>query len=504
MHDQRLRQATVGSETRRHFLKKGVHTGVVLSGLLQSQASANQNQGGETSLTAKSVTELAQLIRGKKVSSKEVVQAHLDRIEEVNPAINAVVQLARDQALADADRADKLLAESSTVGPLHGVPMTIKDSFDTAGIISTAGTPGRKDFIPKKDATVVARLKKAGAILLGKTNTPEMTFSFHTENKVYGRTKNPYDVNRSPGGSSGGAAAIIAAAGSPFDIGSDTAGSIRLPAHWCGITGLKPTSGRVPRTGHIIDHTVGVLESLTTVGPLARQVNDLQLIFPIIAGGDGIDPAIAPVALRDPALVEVDSLRIAFYSENGAGHPTRETKETIEQAAKELEKLGARVTNRCPDPSSQTPDIQTRIMFGDGLAWHHRGLFEAGSLTEQELMKRVSHNKSVVEFSRALADWNRFRGQMLQFMQDFDAIICPVQASPAPPFSNAWKGGPGYSYTQTYSLTGWPSAVIRCGTSSDGMPIGVQVVSAPWREDISLAVAKRLEQIFGGWQPTSI
>lgn len=488
-------------ESRREFLTKSVFTGAILSALMNSGAHAYQLQ---ESLTANSAAELARLIREKKVSSKEVVLAHLDRIDQINPAINAVVQIAREQALADADRADRLLVTSGPIGPLHGVPMTIKDSFDTARVISTAGTPGRKMFIPKKDATVVSRLKKAGAILLGKTNTPEMTFSFHTRNKIYGRTNNPYDINRSPGGSSGGAAAIVASAGSSFDIGSDTAGSIRLPAHWCGIAGLKPTSGRVPRTGHIINHTVGVLESLTTVGPLARTIEDLELLFPIIAGPDGIDPAIAPVDLRDPSRVKIESLRIAFYSENGSAFPTDDRKETVEKAAKAMERLGAKITNQCPPPAKQTSNLQRRIMFGDGLAWYHRGRFNAGSISKEELKRHLSHNKSVVEFSKSLADWNRFRGQMIEFMRDFEAIICPVQASSAPLFSNALENSPGYSYTQTYSLAGWPSTVVRCGTSSEGMPIGVQVVAAPWREDISIAIAKRLEKAFGGWKPPKI
>ncbi len=225
-----------------------------------------------------SAVDLASAIRAREISSEEVVRACLRRIEEVNSRINAVVLLTADAALAEAREADQALAGGKLKGPLHGVPMTLKDSLDTAEIVSTGGTSGRAGFVPEEDATVVARLKAAGAILLGKTNTPELTLSFETDNRVYGRTNNPYDLTRTSGGSSGGAAAIVAAGGAAFDIGSDTGGSIRLPCHFCGTAGIKPTSGRVPRTGHIISYG-GIHDGLTQLGPIARYVRDLGLIL---------------------------------------------------------------------------------------------------------------------------------------------------------------------------------------------------------------------------------
>ena len=228
------------------------------------------------SLIYASATALAAAIRARKLSSLEVVQACLRRIEEVNPQLNAVVQLAAHTAQEQARKADAALARGEIGGPLHGVPITVKDSFDTAGMVSTWGTPGRAGYVPAQDATAVARLKAAGAIVLGKTNTPEFTYSYETDNPVYGLTHNPYDLEYSPGGSSGGAAAIVACGGSPLDVGSDTGGSIRLPAHFCGIAGIKPTSGRVPRTGHAIAFG-GLLDAFTQVGPLARYVEDLAL-----------------------------------------------------------------------------------------------------------------------------------------------------------------------------------------------------------------------------------
>ena len=217
-----------------------------------------------------SATTIARLIKSKEVSALEILEAHIARIEQVNPKINAVVSTVYDRARTEALSADKALQENDVVSPLHGVPITIKDSLDTEGVVTTGGTMGRRKFIPQYDSTVVRRLRSAGAILIGKTNTPELTLAGETENLIYGRTNNPYDLARSPGGSSGGAAAIVATGGSPLDMGSDTGGSIRLPSHFCGIVGLKPNSGRVPRTGHIVPFGLGALDSLTQNGPMAR------------------------------------------------------------------------------------------------------------------------------------------------------------------------------------------------------------------------------------------
>src|SRR5206468_3726172 len=225
-----------------------------------------------------SAKRLAQMIRDRRVSSTDAVRAYIGRINQVNPKINAVVQNCFDRALREARELDEMLAQGRTKGPLHGLPMTIKDSIDTDGVVTTGGTMGRMNFVPNKDATVVARLRAAGAILLGKTNTPEYTLARGgvagintTANMIYGISKNPYDLTRSTAGSSGGAGAIVAAGGSAFDIGSDWGGSIRGPSHNNGVAGIKPTSGRVPRTGHIIDFG-GVYDSWQQLGPIARRV----------------------------------------------------------------------------------------------------------------------------------------------------------------------------------------------------------------------------------------
>jgi amidase len=238
---------------RRSFLAS---SGIALcSSAFGSRAEATSGRGATPAgddLVYQPAAKLAAMIRRKEVSSEELVRACLERIEAVDPKVKAVVTLVADQALDKAKRADAALAKGVSRGRLHGVPMTIKDSFDTAGVRSTAGTKGREHYVPTEDATAVARLRAAGAILMGKTNTSELTMSYITDNLLFGPTKNPYSLETSSGGSSGGAAAILATGGSPLDIGTDTGGSVRVPANFCGIAGLKPTRGRVPRTGHIV------------------------------------------------------------------------------------------------------------------------------------------------------------------------------------------------------------------------------------------------------------
>src|SRR6266480_3568007 len=311
-----LKQGTpTGRASRRSFLADAAIRGLAVifsTKIAPSISGAAEKGGGDTQpagqvqLIYRSASELARLIRSRDISSEELVRAHLSRISEVNPKLNAVCQIDEKGALAAARDADAALKRRGEVGKLHGVPVTIKDSFDTKGIISTGGTEGRRGFVPEKDATVVARLRAAGAIVLGKTNTPELTLSYDTENLIYGRTHNPYDLAQTPGGSSGGAAAILAVGGSALDIGSDTAGSIRIPAHFCGITGLKPTFGRVSRAGHI-PPAGGVAGRRTQVGPMARFVEDLVLALSIISGPDGEDPEVATVALEDPGTVVVSA-----------------------------------------------------------------------------------------------------------------------------------------------------------------------------------------------------
>ena len=458
-----------------------------------------------------SAKSMAQAIRDKEVSAVELVEAHLSRIEEVNPALNAVVMLCADRARAEAGDADAALARGESKGALHGVPFTLKDSIDTEGIVTTGGTLGRKDFVPDADATVAARLRAAGGILLGKTNTPEITYAGETDNLIYGRTNNPFDLDRMPGGSSGGAGAIVTCGGAAFDIGSDTGGSIRGPAHHCGITGIKPNSGRVPRTGHIVPHSFGAADSLTQNGPMARYVEDLALVLPIISGPDWSDPHIVPMPLGDPADVDLSGLRVAFYDYNGVNMPTAEIQAAVRTAASALGDVCASVEEDLPWAIPDNPEISNQLSQGDGQAPARRLLERHGTTETHEwitrLLERASENiVSVQEYTAVLESVDAYRSEMLGFMQNYDVIICPASTYAALPhgesmFNDKYKG---IGYTATYNITGWPSTVIRGGTSPEGLPIGVQVVARPWREDVSLAVAQYLEGALGGWQKPPI
>ncbi len=457
-------------------------------------------------LIYESARAIARAIRDKRVSAAEVVEAHLRRIEAVNPQINAVVQTVGARARAEASAADQALAQGTIQGPLHGVPMTIKDSLDTGGVISTGGTKGRAAFVPQQDATIVARLRAAGAILLGKTNTPELTLAGETNNLVYGQTNNPYDLSRTPGGSSGGAGAIIAVGGSPLDIGSDTGGSIRLPAHFCGIAGIKPTSGRVPRTGHVVPFGMGAVDALTQNGPMARYVEDLALTLPIIAGVDWRDPAIVPMPLGDPNAIGLKGLRVAMHTHNGVMAPTLETAAAVQAAAEALAQAGADVQEDRPAILEQTAELSNNLSGSDGRAWVRRLLEQAGTTEIHPWLRRrleEARPLSVGDFTALLENVDRFRSEMLAFMERYDVILCPVCAFPAPPHGGTMTDEirKGFSsYTAAYNLTGWPGAVVRAGTSPEGLPIGAQVVARPWHEDVALAVAQHLEVALGGWR----
>ena len=458
-------------------------------------------------IIASSAAALARAIRSKEVSAVEVIDAHLRRIAEINPRLNAVVQLAADRARSEARAADASLARGVNLGPLHGVPFTVKDNLDTAGIFSTGGTKGRSSFVPADDATAVARLRAAGAILLGKTNTPELTLAYETDNLVYGRTNNPYDVTRTCGGSSGGAAAIIAAGGSPLDIGSDTGGSIRAPSHFCGTAGIRATSGRVPRTGHILP-PCGPTERLTALGPMARRVEDLALTLPILAGIDWRDAAIVPAPLGDPARIDLKTLRVAMHTDNGLASPTREIVDTVKAAAAVLADAGLAVTEARPAGLEQTFELFMGLFAADGgaglqMLLNMYGTTEASPQIQGLLAMMGGTSLSAAQFGGLIVQWDMFCSTMLGFLESYDVILCPVVAVPAPPhgYTAAPEALLSFTYVQTYNLTGWPGAVVRCGTSPEGLPIGVQIVARPWREDVALAVAAHLEQAMGGWQP---
>ncbi len=451
-----------------------------------------------------SACRIAAAIRRGDTSAREIVDACLARIETVNPRINAVVQLVPERARAEADALDRLAANGEFRGPLHGVPITLKDSLDTEGIVSTGGTLGRKDYVPAQDAPVVARLRAAGAVLLGKTNTPELTFSGETNNLIYGRSCNPFDLERSPGGSSGGAAAIIASGGAALELGSDTGGSIREPAHLCGIAGIKPTAGRMPRSGHIVPFG-GVLDGLTQIGPMARYVEDLAVALPLICGPDGRDPAVVPVALGEPAAVDLAALRIAWFDDNGIITPVDEIRRVVAAAADTLGQDGLRLEQRCLPEMRQLVDLTTRFRETTNAGYIQRLLERYGTevaspeldgyLTEAGLATADCVDPALLE---TIDD---ARSRALGFFRDYDAILCPPSFAVARPHRASHADSfDDWSYLQVFNLLGWPGAVVRAGVTAEGLPVGVQIVAPPWREDVALALAARIEALFGGYQ----
>ena len=401
------KKAELSSQSRRQFIQAA---SVSTLGVLTSDA-FGQTVNDRDDLIYSSVMSLSKGIRAKRFSAVEVVQAFLDRIEEVNSKVNGIVTLADERALDEARIADKELARGEVRGILHGVPMTIKDVFDTAGVLSTYGTEGRRNFVPKRDATVVARLKAAGAILLGKTNTPELAMSFDTRNLLFGFTKNPYDVSKSPGGSSGGAAAIIASGASPFDVGTDSGGSIRVPSGFCGTAGLKPTYGRVPQTGCIIRPGFGLPDQLNHVGPMARFVGDLFPLLSIIHGQDGKDASVLPVSLPHPLDVKLSRLRVAFHTDNGIRPADDDVTKTVEAAASALSQVNAEVQEDTPGPIAKMLKFWLLVEGADGYEWLKLLLKKCGTQRWDPHIDWHTEYRALtgIEFGRMLRDWQRFR-----------------------------------------------------------------------------------------------
>jgi amidase len=462
-----------------------------------------------TDPTFRSATSLAAAIRRKSISSREVVDAHLEQIERVNLPLNAVVRVLAESARQQARKADETLARGEPVGPFHGVPMSVKDAWEVAGVPSTGGTLGRANFIPQRDATVIARMRAAGAIPIAMTNLPEFSMAFESDNLVHGRTNNPYNLARTPGGSGGGGAASIAAGMSPIEIGADLGGSIRLPCHFCGIAGIRPTTGRAPLTGYF-PPAIGWVTHFTASGPMARSVDDLAAALPVISGPDWVDAAVHELPLRDWRAVAVKGLRVAVHTNNGIFPARADVARTVMAAAKALTDAGAVVEEATPTGIEQCLEIFFGIASADGGQGLRMLLQMAGTQRTHPLLDFVlnlsKENKTAGFLQGLWARVDMYRTAMLGFFKGYDLVLCPVNALPAVEHgtSNNKDVLPAFSYTIAFNLTGWPGAVVRCGTSVEGLPIGVQAVARPWREDVALAAARQLETALGGYQRPAV
>ena len=503
-----LRTAFADDWSRRRLIKATASVGAALYFARYTNAYAATSN---TDLLGKSVVEIADLIAKRDVSSVDVVKACYERIDAINPQINAVVAFCRERAFAEAAEADAMLAEGKSLGPLHGVPFTVKDSFDTVGVVTTGGTLGRKTYVPGQDATVVARVRAVGAILLGKTNTPEFTLGGGgkgTLNLVYGVTKNPYNLNYQPSGSSGGAGAIVAAGGAFFDIGSDYGGSIRGPAYANGIAGIKPTLGRLPRTGHIVGYG-GPFDSFQETGPLARRVEDIALLTAVMNGPDDWDAAMAPVPLGDPAKVDLKNLRVAYYTSNGLMAPTKEVQKVVKQCVGYFKKLGCKVKEDMPPKMGELSEIRGKFNGADGREHIRRMLKMHGTGRASPGLRVTGDVVSSAEFTALCEQMDAIKSEQLTWFEQYDLIICPAsQRAPIPldhpllPPEQRSKA----SYTSQYNTTGWPAGVVRAGTSKDdpGLPLGIQVVAQPWRDDVVIAAMAHIEKQTGGWIPPAL
>jgi amidase len=453
-----------------------------------------------------SATALAKAIREQKICCVELVTEHIARIQQLNPLINAVIELLADSALRDARDADARLAARQLCGPLHGVPISIKDSIDVQGTKCTAGTLGRKNApAAQQDATLVHRLRTAGAIPIAKTNLPDLLFAYESDNFICGRTNNPYNLERTAGGSSGGEAALIAACGSPLGLGSDAAGSVRIPAAFCGIASIKPTSGRLPRTGHV-PPAGGWIEALWQIGPMARYTEDLSLAMNLLSGEDKADFTSPPVPLLNPD--HSQHKRIAFFTYNGLAHCCAEIETAVRRCADYLSRSGMQVEERRPPFVEQAYELELALLGADGGDAIEAYVREVGTTRLHPLLVNGFLNRmrpfraTASELAARWVKWDEYRAAMKRFFEQYDAIICPVYTQPALGHGESVKDGnfEGFSYTMAWNLAGAPAATVRCA-EADGLPINVQVVTKPWRDLFAIEICGIIEAEFGGWKP---
>ncbi len=467
-------------------------SGVLLPGLGAASASPAEAPGP---LAFQSAVELAALLRSKGVSSVELTRYFIDRIERYDEALNAIPVRDFDAALAAAEAADAALARGESLGPLHGLPMTIKESYDIAGLPTTWGNPAWKDNVAERDSATVIRLKQAGAHFMGKTNVPFMLGDFQSFNDIYGTTNNPWDLERGPGGSSGGSATALAAGLTGLDAGSDIGGSIRNPAHFCGVYGHKPTWGIVPSQGHAPPGAVAVPD-LAVVGPMGRSAEDLQLAMQIVSGADRLNAPGWRLELPPARMKQLGDLRVALLPDHGAAPVDREVADRVHQIGQVVAAAGGKVSD------TARPGFVT----GEGHDTYSRLLLSVTGTTPED---NIDHQTWMgLDNVRTY-----YRLGWQSFFEEWDVLICPVTATPA------FKHDHGQLGTRTLEVNGetvpyfqqlfWagiatvsylPSTVFPTGLSKDGLPIGLQVIGAEFDDNTTMEFARLMAQEIGGFQ----
>jgi len=451
-------------------------------------------------------TRQLQLLREGKVSALELAEAHIRQIERLNPLLNALVDFDPERVRAQARKLDESLHKTA---PLHGLPVTVKSSISTAGYLCEIGSTLNRGSIPAEDAPVVARLRAAGAVILGTTNCPEFLMAYETDNLLHGRSLNPWDLERSPGGSSGGESAAIAAGMSAAGLGSDSGGSVRQPAHFTGICSLKPTPGRIPGRGHL-PPCVGPFSILGAIGPMARTVEDVTLLFETLGGQDFLDPAGAPVTLRKPTLAELRERTVGYFEDDGLVPVTPETRQAVQDAVRALRDAGFRLEAFRPRTLESLRKLWMTFFVQCGAMFYQstiRGREEQLSPIFQEFVSIANGAKplTAAELLGAWAELDLLRAKMLEEMAEFPVLLCPVASIPA--FRHGERSwaieGRRVDYldavrhTQWFNVLAAPAAVAPVGRSPEGLPIGVQVATRPFEDEVALGVAGVIDRAFG-------
>lgn len=471
--------------------------------------------------------ELARMITSKQASSQEVMEAHLNHIKEYNHSLNAIVTMDGEAAKTRAKEADAAIANNEIWGPLHGVPVTVKDAFETKGMRTTSSYEKLSDYVPTGDATVVSRLRRAGAIIIGKTNMSMLATDFQSDSPVFGRTNNPWNLEYTPGGSSGGSGAAVAAGLSALDVGSDLGGSVRLPAHFCGVFGLKPTENRVSSFGHIPDWSIpGISEGIKpihhmgTYGPLARTVEDLSLCLDLIGGPDSKDASVYPIPDKNLPDRTLSVYTFAWCRAFAGAPASSETEQVIEKLATELDRLGCNIEESLPEEFNFEAAWKTwgeivAAELASAMPLSMRFLFWILFMTsgrppmDRGITRGIKAGRR--QYHKALSLRHSLANRMEVFLSDVDAWLCPVACGPA--FTHRRTGASigvddkdvpymlaAGGYTSVFNVTGHPSVVIPVGKSQKGLPIGIQVVGQKWSDRKLLMIAKALTEVTTGYE----